>query len=165
MANLNLVHSEGRSEAAAKLHSLEEMSTPLRTTGRAVTAAEVIPKNSIKDYWAERGEHGRWVRIHVEPRSDKFDPWTAERGPGRKTKLQATRRTQGIFEDGKSFNYEDDWEQKVIKEGTPVMSDVDNNKWVGKTIFLVDRRYSREYGTDQRRQRTTAANKPNQPTK
>ena len=110
MANLNLVHVGVRSEAAVKLHSVEESATPLRTSERTVTNSEAIPKKSSRDYWAEKGDHGRWVRIHVEPRSDRFDPWMAPRGPGRKTRLQATRRTQGTFENGKSFNDEDEWQ-------------------------------------------------------
>ena len=59
MANLNLVHVGGRSEAAAKLHSVEESAAPLRTSERTVTNSEVIPKKSSRDYWVEKGEHGR----------------------------------------------------------------------------------------------------------
>jgi hypothetical protein len=32
------------------------------------------------------------------------------------------------------------------------------SSWTGRTIFIVERAYSKEYGTDQRRQRNTAAN-------
>ena len=160
MANLNLVHSGGRSEAAAKLHPVEESATPLRTSERAVTNSEAIPKKSTMDYLAEKEEHGSWVRIHVEPRSDRFDPWMASRGPGRKTRLQAIRRTQGTFENGKKFNDEDGWQLETREKGKLKLRDEEDIKWVGTTIFLVDRKYPREYGTDQRRQRTAAANQP-----
>ena len=160
MTNLNMFHVGGRSEAAAKLHSLEEPMTPARTSGRAIPISDSVPRRSSSDYWAEKGEHGRWVRIHVEPRSNRFDPWMAPKGPGRKTRLRAMRRTQGTFENGKTFNDEDEWQlEKGEKDKLDVFDEI-QTRWIGKTIFLVDRKYSREYGTDQRRQRTTAANQP-----
>ena len=82
----------------------------------------------------------------------------APKGPGRK--LQATRRTQGTFENGKNFNDEDEWQLEKGEKDKPDVFDEMRTRWIGKTIFLVDRKYSREYGTDQRRQRTTAANQP-----
>ena len=164
MTKLNLVHVGGRSDAAAKLHSMEESMIPSRTSGRTVSSSDLIPRKSSRDYWAEKGEHGRWVRIHVEPRSDRFDPWMAPKGPGRKTRPQAMRRTQGTFENGENFNDEDEWQLEINEKGRLNMFNEMRTRWIGKKIFLVDRKYSREYGTDQRRQRTTAANQPtNQP--
>ena len=110
MAKLNLVHAGGRSEAAAKLHALGESSSPTRTTARSVSFADPPPRRSLGDYWSERGERGRWVRVHVEPRSDKFDPWRAPRGPGRKTKLKPWRTTEGNYIDGDYFKENDEWE-------------------------------------------------------
>ena len=149
---LNLVHTGGRADAAAKLHLVSESQIPIRTTGRLSQIIDPKPKKSIKDYWAERSEHGRWVRVHIEPRTGRFYPWRAPTGPGRKSRLHPTRRTQGIFSDGGNFDTNDDWQlEKDEQEKSP---------WTGKTIFIVDHRYSKEYGTDQRRQRETIENRP-----
>ena len=77
MSKLNLVHVGGRSDAAAKLHSVEGSLIPSRTSGRVIPSVDLSSRKSSGDYWAEKGEHGRWVRIHVEPRTDRFDPWVA----------------------------------------------------------------------------------------
>ena len=55
MKKLNLIHTGGRSEAAAKLHLVSESLNPIRTTARNSQAIEPAPKNSHKDYWSERG--------------------------------------------------------------------------------------------------------------
>ena len=162
MTKLNLVHAGGRSEAAAKLHALGESSGPTRTTSRLVSFADPLPRGSSVDYWSERGERGRWVRVHVEPRLDKFDPWRAPRGPGRKTKLKPWRTTEGNYDDGNYFKESDEWQ---VYNARREMIDNQNKRhrsaqssWTGRTIFIVERAYSKEYGTDQRRQRDTAAN-------
>ena len=67
-------------------------------------------RKSIKDYRAERGEYGRWVRIHIEPRTGKFDSGRAPKGPGRKTRRCTTRRTQGIFDDGETCDKSAEWQ-------------------------------------------------------
>ena len=133
---------------------------PRRTTARTVSFISSTPKKSVKDYWSERGEQGRWVRMHIEPRLEKFDPWRAPRGPGRKTKLHSTRITQGTDENGNDFHEKEHWQRAQNRSGSifpPVCAQVSPH-WTGRTIFIVDRRYSKEYGTDQRRQRTTIAN-------
>ena len=117
MSKLNLVHVGGRSDAAVKLHSVEESLIPSRTSGRIIPRSDVAPRKSFGDYWAEKGEHGRWVRIHVEPRTDRFDPWVAPKGPGRKTRLRAMRRIQGTFESGENFNDEDEWQLEKGEKG------------------------------------------------
>ena len=61
--NLSLDIRDGRSEQAAKLHSLST-SSPAQS---AEPAACRKPPGG--DYWAERGEHGRWVRVCIKPRS------------------------------------------------------------------------------------------------
>ena len=91
--------------------------------------------------------------MHVNPRVVHFDPWRAPRGPGRKTKLKADRITQGIYEgDGGKFQETDKWQD--VNESSMSVS----HPWTGRTIFMVDKRYSKENGTDQRRQRATVAN-------
>ena len=65
MKKLNLEHIGGRSDAAAKLHLVMETQTPVRTTVRLSQVVEPALRKSTGDYWAELGEHGRWVRIHL----------------------------------------------------------------------------------------------------
>ena len=140
MKKLNLIHVRGRSEAAAKLHLVDELLVPM-----------LAPRKSQSDYWAERGEHGRCVRVHAEPRTTKFDPWAAPRGPGRKTRLGPTRRSVGVFENGGEFDNNDEWQVESYKQ--------EEVPWTGKTIFIVDDHHTKDFGTDQRRQRATAHNK------
>ena len=103
--------------------------------------------------------------MHVDPRTVPFDPWRAPRGPGRKTRLKPLRVTQGTFENGDYFQKTDDWQNDGHQDlphgehGRTV-----SHLWTGRTIFLVDRQYSKEYGTDQRRQRITTANRINHKT-
>ena len=133
LKNLNMSHKEGRATAAAQLHA--------------------VSRGRRQDFWSERGERGRWVRVHNAPRTTKFAPWQAERGPGRKTRLRATRVSQGTISGGKRFKAEDDWTQpfSVLEDPT--------KPWTGQTIFLVDRCHTPELGTDQRRQRASASNR------
>ena len=63
MTKLNLVHVGGRSDAAAKLHSMEESMIPSRTSGRIVSSFDLIPTKSYGDYWAGKGEHGWRSRL------------------------------------------------------------------------------------------------------
>ena len=100
--------------------------------------------------------------MHVEPRLDKFDPCRAPRGPGRRTKLKPWRTTEGNYDDGNYFKESDEWQ---VYNARREMIDNQNKRhrsaqssWTGRTIFIVERAYSKEYGTDQRRQRDTAAN-------
>ena len=142
VANLNMEFSAGRSAKAAKLHSILK-NDQLNQGNRN--------KEKVIDYWAERGEHGRWVRVHVEPRRVGFSPNDAPRGPGRKTRLKEERCTKGIDLEGRNFSLNDDWTNNV---GNPIgMSD-----WTGRTVFLVDKKHDGKWGTDQRRQRSEVDN-------
>ena len=105
----------------------------------------------IADHWSERGELGRWVRVHSTPRVEKFDPSMASRGPGRKTRLQEVRVTQGVRSSGEKFREEDVWNDIHVKN-------IQVQPWTGTTTFMVDKKYSKEYGTDQRRQRVSFEN-------
>ena len=155
MLKLNLTHVGGRSDAAAKLHAIGEVPAPCyrgRSTMKSVSLIDPISMRAVGDYWSERGEQGRWVRVHVDPRVVRFDPWRAPRGPGRKTKLKPDRITQGIYENGDNFQETDEW-QNVNRVDRSV-----SHPWTGRTIFIVDKKYSKEYGADHRRQRATVAN-------
>ena len=129
---------------------------PTRTTARSVSFAEPAPRRSPGDDWSERGERGRWVRVHVEPRQDKFDPWRAPRCPCRKTRLKPWRTTQGIYENGNDFQEKDERQFYNTRKHQQPRSV--SPLWMGRRISIVDRGYSKEYGTDQRRQRETVAN-------
>ena len=59
--HLNLDICAGRSEQATKLHSV---ATVAPTQNHDQAAIHNVPGG---DYWAERGEHGHWVRAHVKP--------------------------------------------------------------------------------------------------
>ena len=141
IAKLNLEYSSGRSEKAAQLHAVSQ----------AVSAPQVEARAPIADHWSERGELGRWVRVHSTPRIERFDPSTAPRGPGRKTRLQETRVTQGVRSNGERFREEDDWNDNHVES-------IQVQPWTGTTTFMVDKTYSKEYGTDQRRQRVSFDN-------
>ena len=66
--------------------------------------------------------------------------------------MRPTRITQGTFSDGASFDKNDECPaEKDEQEKSP---------WTGETIFIVDSKYSKVKGTDQRRQRKPAENKP-----
>ena len=145
LKNLNLDLRTGRSEQAAKLHSVSTFSP---TLGDSRAAASNSPGG---DFWAERGEHGRWVRIHTKPRTSMFYPEEAPRGPGRKTRLKTTRKIQGMYVSGLRFKKENDWTKDNI-------ADELSEGWTGKTIFIVDKHHSPDHGTDQRRQRVESTN-------
>ena len=109
--NLKLVIREGRSEQAAKLHSISTTTSTTTTTTTRRGESSQASSRSLPggDFWAEHGEHGRWVRVHVNARSSMFYPEEASRGPGRKTRLRATRKVQGIYLSGERFKTEGDW--------------------------------------------------------
>jgi hypothetical protein len=142
---LNLDIREGRSEQAAKLHSVSSSSSTL-TTDTAIR-----PNSHGGDFWAERGERGRWVRTHLKPRTTMFYPDDAPRGPGRKTRLKPMRRVQGIYDNGLRFKKCDDWTQNTGDDEL-------DETWTGNTIFIVDKMHSPDHGTDQRRQRVQSLN-------
>ena len=104
------------------------------------------------DYWAERGEAGRWVRVHTHPRTSTFLPWKVPGGPGRKTRLTRERSTRGVVNSqGQQFRVDDLWD-------TPTRSILPMTLCTGRTTFLIDKAHTDRWGTDQRRQRIEAAN-------
>ena len=93
---MNLEFRSGRSDKAAKLHSILKGKVD-HATGRDC------------DFWAERGERGRWVRIHNQPRTASFSSDEVPRGPGRKTRLRNSRVVHGVDVAGHHFSTTDDW--------------------------------------------------------
>ena len=149
MKKLNMTHTEGRSDAAAKLHSVEETGTcPRGRSSDPASSPTVGQPRCEPDFWSEKGEHGRWVRVHTTPRRARFDPWEVPNGPGRKTRLKPVRLTRGNLEGGSSFEEKDQWQHRQREDK--------GEAWTGSTLFLVDKSYTRDFGTDQRRQRQEA---------
>ena len=149
---LNLEFRSGRSEKAAKLHSLHSALKKERQATADIKldrAGVAFSESAGGDYWSERGERGRWVRIHTTPRTVDFLPWKVARGPGRKTRLSSVRSTRGVDVNGHTFEIKDDWTNAQSRN---------RPRWTGRTIFLVDRAHTDEWGTDQRRQRDEVAN-------
>ena len=76
-------------------------------------------------------------------------------GPERareETRLRPSRRTIGVCDSGETFDVTDDWRSRELAdEELP-------RGWAGRRIFLVDRGYTRDFGTVQRRQRSAVAN-------
>ena len=102
------------------------------------------------DDWIERGEGEKWCRWHRNPRRALFIPFKVARGPGRRTKLEATRVTEGINELGQRFRIEDDWRDPIQSHR------ILDTPWVGKTHFRVDPVEDQELGGDCLRQRDRA---------
>ena len=113
VGNMNLEFRSGRSDKAAKLHSILK--------GKADQGG-----GREDDYWAERGERGRWVRIHNQPRTKSFSPHEVPRGPGRKTRLQSSRLVHGVDVEGRRFTATDNWSE----QGN---SSITSTPWTGKT--------------------------------
>ena len=149
--NLNLDLREGRSEKAAKLHSITRSARQAKADAKRDVAMCSFNRLSGEDFWSERGEYGRWVRTHVVPRLSMFCPWKATRGPGRKTKLDPVRSIRGVYSSGEEFKIKDDWTSPDEKRRMHL-------PWTGQTIFIVDRKHSTEFGKDQRRQRASVSN-------
>ena len=151
IASLFLDFVEGRSDKAAKLHSVTRMLRQDSAVAKIQSADESLTSVSGGDYCAERGEAGRWVRVHTHPRVSAFPPWKVPGGPGRKTRLTPERSTRGVNSQGQEFRVDDSWER-------PIQSMIPTTPWTGRTIFLVDKTHTDRWGTDQRRQRIEAAN-------
>ena len=72
-------------------------------------------------------------------------------GPGRKKRLRPSRRPQGFYSNGETFDVTDDWRSlEPNKDELP-------SGWTGRSIFFVVRGDRRDFGIDQRRQGSTVA--------
>ena len=83
--SLFLEFKEGRSEKAAKLHSVTRSERQELAAANIISASESFASVSGGDFWAERGEAGRWVRVHTHSRTAPFAPWKVPGRPGRRT--------------------------------------------------------------------------------
>ena len=84
---LFLEFTEGRSDKAAKLHSVTRSDRQESAALKLQAIDKSFASVSRGDYWAEKGEAGRWVRIHTHARTSAFLPWKVPGGPGRRTRL------------------------------------------------------------------------------
>ena len=147
---LSMQFQEGRAEKAAQLHavsgnsrdssngSVSRSSSDVRQQRRA-SASEAVSavcaefEGSVgNDKWVERGESGRWTRLHTAGRGEMFTPYGIEHGPSRKTKLVAARKTTGVTVSGRHFEMFDDWTRP---ESAHAHSE---EPWTGKTTFYVN---------------------------
>ena len=84
------------------------------------------------DKWIEKGESGRWTRLHSSGRGEMFTPYGVEHGPSKKTKLVAARKTIGVTVSGEHFQMFDDWTKP---ENAHAQAE---KPWTGKTTFYVN---------------------------
>ena len=153
--SLSLEFKEGRSDKAAKLHSLTRLARQELAAARLINVDESFASVSGGDYWAERGEVGRWVRVHTHPRTASFQPWKVPGGPGRKTRLTHERSTREVTSQGRQFRVVDSWDE-------PSADSITMKPWTGKTIFMVDKVHTDRWDTDDRRLRIEAATSKSQ---
>ena len=151
LVSLFFEFQEGRSDKAAKLHSVTRSERQELAATKLINVDEIVASVSGGDYWAETGEAGRWVRVHTHPRTAPFAPWKVPGGPGWRTRLVPERSTRGVDSQGQQFRVDDLWD-------TPNRSMRPMTPWTGRTICLVDNVHSDRWETDQRRQRIEVAN-------
>ena len=72
--SLFLEIKEGRSDKVAKLHSVTRLGRQELAAAKLISVDENFASVSGEDYRAERGEGGRWVRVHTHPRTSPFMP-------------------------------------------------------------------------------------------
>ena len=131
MESLLLEFKEGRSDKAAPLHSVTRDSRQKSAMTKLRTVDESFAGVSGGDYWAERGEAARCVRVHTRPRTSLFLPWKVPGGPGRKTRLTHDRSTRGVNSQGRQFRVDDSLDE-------PTTNSIPTTHWTGRAIFMVD---------------------------
>ena len=142
---------QGKSDKGTKLHSV----TRSIRQDSAMLKLQMVEKNFASvaggDYWAERGEAGRWVGVHTTPRTFSFLPWKLPADRGRKTRLTHERSTRGVNSQGRKLRVDNSWDN-------PASSSVPMRPWTDRTIFMVDNVHIDRWGTDQQRQRIEVGN-------
>ena len=103
------------------------------------------------EFWAEKGEAGRWVRVRTHPRTAPSASWEVPGGPARRTRLVPERSTRGVDSQGQQFRVDDLWD-------TPNRSMLPMTPWTSRNLFRVDKVHSDRWEAGQRRQRIEVAN-------
>ena len=134
-----LESKEGRSDKAAKQQPVTRESWQESAMTKLRTVDESFSSISGGHDWAERGEAGRWVRVHTHPRTSSVLPWKVPGGPGRKTRLTHERSTRGVNSQGRQFTNDDLWDE-------PTANPITMTPWTGRTIFMVDQIHSDHLG-------------------
>ena len=132
---------EGRSDKAAKLHSVTRLPRQELAAFKFINVDNSFASVSGGDYWAERGEAVRWVRVHTHPRTSTFLPRKAAGGPGRKMRPTQERSTRGVDMQGQQFKIDDNWNEPNISH-PPMIT------WTGRTFLFVDKIDTDRWGTD-----------------
>ena len=125
VATLNMYFAEGRAEAAAKLHLVQQ-----RQQLQSVT-------EDGADKWMCRGQGGLWKRLHNTWRLALFTPFKVPRGPTQGSRLLRYRRTDGVYHDGEAFTWIDDWSDN---NGHALLS----RAWRGTTSFVSEGEFRAE---------------------
>ena len=110
MKKMGIRFADGRSDAAAKLHILEE-----------------------KDAWSigQNGTYLKATKTHKVARSELYLPGGEDEYPVHSSNLEATRITSGVTQSGKVFEIEDNWRRHG--QGRRELAE----SWTGSTTFLV----------------------------
>ena len=110
MKKMGIRFADGRSDAAAKLHLLEE-----------------------KDCWNvdQNGTHLKATKTHRIARSGLYLPGGEDDYPIHSSNLEAIRITSGVTESGKVFEIEDNWRR--LGQGRRELAE----RWTGSTTFTV----------------------------
>ena len=83
---LCLSFRDGRAEKAAKLHSSMRNSRIEVAQSKLRAINEGLASVAGDDYWSQKGEAGRWVRIYGTPRTSAFFALEGARRSGKKHK-------------------------------------------------------------------------------
>ena len=126
-----LEFTDGRSDKAARLHLVTRNDRQSSAAVKLQTIDKSFASVSGGDYWAEKGEAGKCVRVHTHPRTSAFVLWKVPGGPGRRNRLTHERSTRGVDSRGRQFRIHDSWDE-------PTMNSTAMQTWTGRTIFVVD---------------------------
>ena len=79
--------TEGRSEKVAKLHSVTRNDRQESAALKLQAIDKSFASVSRGDYWAEKGEAGRWVRFHTHARTSAFFAMEGSRRTRKKNEI------------------------------------------------------------------------------
>ena len=149
----------GRADAAANLHALYLRAQNKTDKVDRKLKSATVNVDSVKEFPGPReaiiGPSAENTAAGYEYTPPRGSPcWNfGEPRPGRKAGLRPSRRGQGLYESGEPFDISNDWRSREADENELPSG------WTGRSIFLVDCGYSRDFGTDQWRQMSAVANR------
>ena len=125
LSKMRIAVMKGRSNKAAKLHSLDKNVAPEYARIR-----EGFRREKGGDRWLGRGYKGVWQRLHSTPRNSLFTPFKTSEGPAAGQSFNRIRFTKGITSAGRRFEFHDNWQQENRKH-----LDL-GETWIGYTVFI-----------------------------